>query len=446
MKSVFHLICKQPTRALGSSLRTVLFSTAILCAHHSVVAQYADARSGPVQGYEDQVFDTGIRTVLLHPVGDELGFPALQLGSGAQLELNFDDLTSASGLLNYTFVHCDAQWNPSDLQTSQYIAGYRSQFISDIRFSFNTFVPYSHYRLRFPSPEMNLMLSGNYVLLVYDQSPEEPLLSRRFVVYEDLANFSGRVVRPPKVDMMDTHQEVDFALVHSRYPIPNPFDDLSVQLLQNGRWDRSIRGLKPRFIRDRALDYNYDGPNDFAGGNEWRSFDTKNDQALSLQVRRIELDSLFTFYLAEDRTRNIGVYSYLDDIDGRRVVRKSGSSDPQIEADYVWVDFALRPQTEWTGGSIFVFGAISDWKLQDDFRLVYDPSSKLYRARVLIKQGYCDYQYAVLGEDGVPDPSPIEGDRWETRNTYQLMAYHREVGLRYDRLIAFAQWTSAQGL
>jgi hypothetical protein len=446
MTSVFQLIFQQLNEVFGSKAVVFIFGGLVLGAPAALRAQYAESRGGPAEGYKDQVFDPAIRTVLLHPVGDELGFPALQLGTGSQLELNFDDLSSASGLLNYTFVHCDSRWNPSDIQSSQYISGYRSQYISDIRFSFNTFVPYSHYRLRFPSNEMNLTLSGNYILLVYESDPEQPLLSRRFVVYEQLADFSGRVVRPPKVDLMDTHQEVDFALIHPRYSIPNPFDDLSVQVLQNGRWDRSISNLQPRFIRDRALDYNYDGPNDFAGGNEWRSFDTKNDQALSLQVRRIELDSVFTFYLAEDRMRNIGLYSYLDDIDGRRVVRKSGSSDPHIEADYAWVDFALRPNSEWTGGSIFVYGALSDWKLDEDFRMIYDPSSKLYRAKILMKQGYCDYQYAVLGEDGLPDTGPVEGDRWETRNSYQLLAYHREVGLRYDRLIAFAQWTSAQGL
>lgn len=444
MSTLFALNCQQFWIQKGS--RGLLFFGMALFGQETARAQYADRWDDIALRYEDHVYDPDIHTVLLHPVGNELGFPALPLGRGEQLELRFDDLSSGGGQWNYTFVHCNAKWEPSDLQVSQYLSGYRSQFISDIRYSFNTFVPYSHYRLRFPNRDMNLLLSGNYVLIVYDQSPDQPLLTRRFMVYEDLATFSGRVTRSAKVDWIDTHHEVDFALQHAQYPIPQPFEDLDVFVLQNGRWDNAIAGLKPRFVRNLVLDYNYDGPNNFPAGNEWRNFDTKNDQSLSLNVRRIELKDVFTFYLSEDVPRNIGVYSFLDDIDGRRVVRKSGSSDPHIEADYAWVDFALRPQVNWTGGSIYVYGALSDWMLDERFRLEFDPKNGLYRAKILLKQGYCDYQYAVAGAGPGASTSEIEGDRWETRNSYQLLAYYREVGLRYDRLIAFSQWSSAVGL
>ena len=71
--------------------------------------------SNNVLRYEDKIYQANIKTLLLTPQEDELGFPALALNSTSALQLSFDDLNGQAEVYRYTFIHCDASWNPSPL-------------------------------------------------------------------------------------------------------------------------------------------------------------------------------------------------------------------------------------------------------------------------------------------------------------------------------------------
>ena len=73
--------------------------------------------------------------------------------------------------------------------------------------------------------------------------------------------------------------------------------------------------------------------------------------------------------------------------------------------------------------------------------LVTKVSCSSFRSKLLLKQGYYNYQFAALSEDQKGSDSP-EGDHWETENTYQLIIYHRGIGIRYDRVIGFKEFSS----
>ena len=70
--------------------------------------------------------------------------------------------------------------------------------------------------------------------------------------------------------------------------------------------------------------------------------------------------------------------------------------------------------------------------------MVYDASSGLYTADILLKQGAYNYQYLWL-PDGVSvgSTSLIEGDKYQTVNEYLVKLYQRRPGDRYDRFIGF---------
>lgn len=394
--------------------------------------------------YADQVYRPYIRSVFLHRSDDPRSFPAIDLRRNQQLLLSFDDLQGQGTTYNYSFIHCDAHWQPSDLLSSEYLFGYSDFYFTDFDFSFNTFVPFTHYQLSFPNEEIRFTKSGNYLLVVYEDDIDEPVLTRRFVVYENLVSASGNVVRPNRVEYRDTHQELDFIIQHGGYDIPDAFGPLHVTLLQNQQWSSAITNLQPRFLHNSRLDYNYDLENLFPGLNEWRNFDTKDERNLSQNVRRIELDTNFTYFLNTDLPRNIGRYSTEFDINGHRVIRNTNASDEAIEADYVWVDFQLRNGEADPDVNLYVFGALSNWRIDSRFRLRYDYTEKAYRAQILLKQGYYNYMYAAV-RDGqrVPDLGEIEGNHWETENDYYLIVYHREIGIRYDRVIGFATFSSS---
>ncbi|MBK7554311.1 MAG: DUF5103 domain-containing protein [Flavobacteriales bacterium] len=79
--------------------------------------------------YEDRGYSPTIHTVKLYKTGFELSVPVIQLGSGETMELHFDDLSPDPENLNWTIVHCDPEWKPSDLSQGQYLDGAFSDFI-----------------------------------------------------------------------------------------------------------------------------------------------------------------------------------------------------------------------------------------------------------------------------------------------------------------------------
>lgn len=395
--------------------------------------------------YENYIYDSDIKTVQLNPFGDDQAPPIMRLNSGNQLYLNFDDLSAEFKNFSYTFIHCDAYWSPSDLMKQEYLTGFQTNYIEDYTFSLNTLVPYVHYELRFPNEDINFTKSGNYLLVVFqNDNPNDLILTRRFMVFEDIVGISAKVQRGTKVEYRDTKHEVDFTVNHFGYDIINPYNDLKIVLLQNWRWDNAISGLIPRFINGTSLEYNYEDENTFYGGNEYRFFDMKDLYNPLQRVARINtLDSIFHVYVVTDHDRSIARYSTYFDINGDRRIRNERAEFSEIEADYAWVHFRLNYPEQVSDGDIYLFGELSDWRFQPDFKMKYNASQYAYTATVLLKQGYYNYNYVFL-KDGTyhGDPRKIEGSHFETENDYAILVYNREMGQRYDRLIGLTQVNS----
>ena len=389
----------------------------------------------------DMTYEDNIRTVTLRPISDPYGLPIIKLNSREALVLDFDQLGVDFTNYSYTIIHCNHDWSPSDLLKAEYIEGMQDYFMNDYDFSINTYIPYTHYTLTIPNQNLRFTKSGNYVLIVYQNDDvNDVVITRRFIVFEEFVNIGGEVIRATQLDERMTHQQLNFVLNHSGYDIPNPYIDLNVTILQNGRWDNAMFGLKPKFIRNNQMDFNFDGENSFAGGNEFRSFDTKQLTELTLNTRKSVLDSNYTVFIVPEIPRNTLTYSTLDDVNGRFVIRRLNSNQPNYEADYAWMDFFLRAEPYYSG-DVYVFGQLSDWQVKPRFKLTYDETSKAFRGRVLLKQGYYDYQYVTaLDGDVRADETEIEGSHWETSNEYTILVYHREIGIRYDRIVGITQF------
>ncbi|GAB5556367.1 MAG: DUF5103 domain-containing protein [Schleiferiaceae bacterium] len=395
--------------------------------------------------YKDRIYNDFIKTVTVRPLSDPLGMPIIKLGTADRLIIGFDDLTADARTYNYKVIHCAADWTPSDLMPQEYINGYFEYFTQDFEYSVNTYVAYTHYGFMLPNENISFLKSGNYLLVMYEDDPEKPLFTRRFVVYEDIVTAGGEVKRATSVDRMMTHQEVDFFVNTGGYNVPNPFTDLKVTLIQNFRWDNAIYDLKPRFLNGNMLDYNYDMENNFEGGSEYRFFDLKSLAELTSEVQQTVLKDLWMVTLLPDLPRAIENYSYTDDINGQFVVRKLGSDNPGSEADYAYVDFFLPMDIPLSGGNLYVCGLFNFWEPTEEHKMKYNYEMKAYQARVLIKQGYYDYMYGFQ-RNGTLEYSleEVEGHHWETRNDYTLLIYNRDLGARYDRVVGMNHWVDSE--
>ena len=61
----------------------------------------------------------------------------------------------------------------------------------------------------------------------------------------------------------------------------------------------------------------------------------------------------------------------------------------------------------------------------------------MYHTRILQKQGYYNYQYLWLKDNGTVSFLPLEGNFYQTENRYQAFAYFKGTGERTWRLVSY---------
>lgn len=418
------------------------------------------AQDNEIKNY-DYVYVDHIRSVRFHVDGLVLSNPIVNLDAGAQLKLSFDDLDADVKDYFYSIVHCDRNWNPSNLQEMEYLDGFNEERIQNQDFSFKTLWPYTHYTLTLPNRDMRWRLSGNYLLLVYDESNDRQLvITRRFVVVEQLVGISPRFLRANNVSKLRTHQEIDFNVAHKQLNIQNPQQEITATVMQNGRWRSAITGIEPKFIRPELMIFDYQDEIVFPGGKEFRFADLRSFRRVSFNVASVrqEQDS----YLVEmkaDNPRDKLAYTTFEDLNGKFIIettdqnrgsnRQEDLALDQLYAEYADVSFALSTE-KLPGYDIYLVGGFTDWSLKDRYKLEYDPNLQAYSTWVILKQGYYDYMYAAVPkpnnnrkkQDRNLNISLLEGDSHETINEYTIIIYYRPFGSRFDRAVGSVTFTS----
>lgn len=388
-----------------------------------------------------KAYAKSIRTIQVGKAGFELGLPMLELGSGEQLTLSFDDLDAAVKQYKYTFIHCDADWTISDIQPTDYMQGLREEYIPLYKNSFNTAQAYVHYSVSFPTPEMNIIESGNYLIRIFDdEHPDITVLTARFSITEKQVGIEAQLKKSNIIQDMFSKQEIDFSIDLGVYKVSNPYRELQVVIQQNGRLDNKITTLKPRMLVDTKLLYDYDnGDNTIEGGHEFRNFDIKSIKYQSERIRTVEVDSFkkMHVYLLPDQSRQFKQYSNMRDINGRYLIKADGNiSESAIEADYIYVHFSLPFKAPEANASVFLLGAFTGWEYTDESIMTYNYQKFAYEKTMYLKQGYYNYQYVVLGKgEEKADIARVEGTHSDTENEYLIYVYHRPPGVLYDKLI-----------
>jgi hypothetical protein len=169
----------------------------------------AQAQNSDVKNY-DHVYADNIASVKFHIDGLFLSYPIIELNSTNQLRLSFDDLDADNKNYVLFLYPLQSRLQPSQLTEMEYLDGFSEEQVQDFRFSFKTIKPFTHYEILLPNNYVKWTKSGNYILVVYDNSQQKkPVITRRFMVVESRVKISPRMVRPAKVSKIQTHQEID---------------------------------------------------------------------------------------------------------------------------------------------------------------------------------------------------------------------------------------------
>ena len=388
----------------------------------------------------EKVYNPLVKTVKFEIEGVDFSLPILRLGSEDKIILKFDELVEENKQYSYSIIHCNSDWTKSELQPQEYIEGFEHGIIENHLNSVNTIQRFVHYWQEFPSSMMKFLVSGNYILKVFqDDNPDNVIMVRRFMVYEQGANIRANAMMARSPDVQRLKQEVDVFISpasNMSFADPNRFVKVNVQ--QNGRRD-NVSELKLRQYKSNELEYSFNNSNIFEAGNEFRNFDFTSIRIRSQNVSNFDyIDGNNIVKLRPVVNRSNLPYTTIGDLNGYYYIRNERADNNDLESDYAWVNFYLNVPIN-LEGSYYIWGELSDWYNNPQNKMEYDRSLNCYTLSLYLKQGF--YNYMIMHK---PNSSKLdyeigkmEGNFSQTNNTYHIFVYYRKPGNYHDSLIGY---------
>ena len=402
------------------------------------------ATAALAQGVVDtrpHIFNSNVRSLKVCLFNNMYTPPVLMLNSDDRLIVNFDYLDYEVHYLRYSVTHCNADWQPSQLVESEYVSGFNYADIEDYAQSEATYVHYYNYQFALPNADMDLLVSGNYLLTVYEQDdPSDVLFQTRFSVCEGKVSVFPQVTSRTDVDFNNRFQQVSFDVRYKPNQIKDPYSEFTCVVTQNSREDNAVTVKRPMMVGVDHVTYDHNRDLIFPAGNEFRRFETVNVNTINMGVQNIRyFRPMYHATLVVDEPRNEVQYLYDKTQYGRFTIRNGETrGDSDVESDYMITHFTLDAGGKLNGGNVVLYGEFMQGSPASQVVMNYNASSGCYTSDVLLKQGAYNYLYLWV-PDGttVGQTGKIEGDHYETINEYLVKVYDRPMGERYDRLVGY---------
>jgi hypothetical protein len=445
--------------------------------------------------FTNHVYDDDIKTVTLEINNLPTNFPIMSMSGGQYVMLKFDDLLNQERILYYRIIHCDKDWNQSSLRELDYLVGFNDERLRNYEYSSNTRMQYIHYWQQFPNKDTKFKVSGNYLLVIYEDNIDQPIITRRFVITENKVDINITSIYPADVQNIRYKQEMQVTVGLEKFKMRNPMEEVSIVMLQNENWGNAVEG-KPSFFAGTNLRFNKLKTFEWWGLAEYREFDTRSLIRLGRNIKFIDRRSDGTdVMLHVDLPRRNKVHLSIFDFNGRFFVENferpgvrsvtdvldelaaTVSSDPSvreslrdsliagistrntlldgeyqaeerhIRSDYTSNIFFLDDDIELKSNQdIYILGSMNNWQPMEEYRMKYDANRDMYTSQVLMKQGYYNYYYGIVEDGKKIDYASMEGSWNETENDYQVLVYFRGLGDLYDRVIAYETYNTNSNL
>lgn len=389
--------------------------------------------------YSTQIFDENIKTLQILPNGESLMLPVLELGSADEIVISFDELSYEASNFYYKIVHCDAYWDESDLASMEYLDGFDGGMIDMYDYSVNTTVNYIHYTLQLPNDDVQLKLSGNYVVLIARDGDFENgvVATACFSLVEPMVDINVEMNGRTMKELNGRYQAVALDVMVEGVESRDKMQDFIVVVRQNNRLDNEAYLTRPTYVNGGRLRYENREELIFEGGNQYRSIDFSSRYTYGGGIDHIEFDrDMYHVVLEADASRANNKEAYAMDAHGGYVINLQKNNYPDTEADYMWVHFYYPAEVPYLEGRMYIVGDLTQNLVDNKSEMIYDLSEKCYVRSLLLKQGGYNYVYALKAKNR-EELSVIqtEGSFWESRNRYDVMVYFRPFGARYDRLV-----------
>lgn len=387
----------------------------------------------------ERVYHPNIQTAQLFVYGNQQGLPVYTLNSSDRLELEFDDLEGSVKSYYYTFVLCNYDWSPVNLSPFDYIKGFTQNRITTYRYSSIALTNYTHYQAILPERNTVPTRSGNYLLKVFlDGDTSRLAFTKQFLVLDPKASVSGAVVQPFSAQLFDSHQKIKMSVNIGGINSFSAAQQVKVVILQNNRWDISQRDIPPTFVRGSQLEFNSESYSIFPAGKEWRWLDLRSFRLQSDRVDHADYKKKSTdIFVKTDIDRSGQRYVYFPDYDGMFNITTYESVNPFWQGDYATVQFSLATPDgkPYPKRNIYLAGHFTGYRLNDKWKMNFNDQTSVYECTAFMKQGYYNYTYISVDQNDPSNKVELEGNYWETENSYTILVYYKSFTDRSDQLI-----------
>jgi hypothetical protein len=394
----------------------------------------------------EAIYKPNIQCVRFHVYGDQSALPIYTINSAEQLELNFDDLEGNIKSYYYSFQLCDYNWKPVDISPFMYMKGFTQQRISTNRYSSIALTKYTHYQAMLPDRSTTITMSGNYLLKVFLNGDTSQLaFTRRMLVLDSRAVIAAKVVQPFTPQFFNTHQKIQFNANITGVNTFSAAQQVKVVLLQNNRWDNSLKDIMPTFVRGNTLEYSSENSCIFPGGKEWRWLDLRSFRLQSDRVDSARYTKTTTdVFVRPDIDRSGERYVYFRDLNGMFLVETYETINPYWQGDFATVHFTLAvPNAQaYAGKDIYLAGQLTDYAFNERTKMVFNSEKGVYECTAFLKQGYYNYTYIAVDKNNPQQRTDLEGNYWETENSYTILMYYKGFNDRADQLIGVGKINS----
>ncbi len=387
----------------------------------------------------DSVYKKNIKTVRLYNYGDQISLPILNVNTNDQVELHFDDLDGDVKYYYYTYQLCDKDWNVVNISQFDYLKGFTQQRINNYRFSSIAFTKYTHYQALLPDKNTYPIKSGNYLLKVFlDGDTSRIAFTKRLLVVDNKSTISARITQPFSPQFFRTHQRLEFNVNINGLNTFSAAQQIKIVVLQNYRWDNAVTDILPTFVRGNSLEYSTENNLIFPAGKEWRWLDLRDFHLQTDRVKNANYQKNSTdIFVRNDYDRSGERYVYYRDINGMYTVETTQSINPFWQSDYATVHFSFAPtlQAAFQDKDIYLFGQLTNYAFTDSTKMIFNAEKNVYETHLFLKQGYYNYTYLMVDKNNFASRLELDGNYFETENTYTILVYYKSFSDRSDELI-----------
>ena len=389
----------------------------------------------------NKIFVPYIKTVQMYLSETPMSYPVLNINGKSVLTLHFDDIDTLTHDYQYVIEQYNATWEIQNSDTFTFLEGFTYNQIRDYEYSGTTSIAYKHYTLNIPNNDIKLKQTGNYLIKVFENTPENPVFTWRFSLYENKANIYAKVSYTHMGNMFHNRHKINMTIDLQQNQVLDIYNDISVFVLPNNLWYLAKKDIHPQFVRENEITYEFDlNPH-----NEFRTVNFKELSQNYSDIEEIEtIKGIEHIKLPGDNFRVYTDYQKSTDMNGRNYIEKFNSNNANYDAAYFYAYFTLKTDQPLLDGNVYIFGALTQYSFNPWNIMVYNIDKNVYENKMLIKQGFHDYYYVHVNSQTLEiDFDRIEGNAAQTSNDYLIYVYIKDPKTGLDNLVGYTIATSA---